>query len=81
MKISNKLKSAGICAGILVGSVFVSVVLQFVAENVDPETIGMVAGGMCVSALFYLMYQVILARLDYEDGLKNVTQSITKKQG
>ena len=81
MKISNKLKAAGICAGILAIAVAGSYVLQFLAENVDPETIGLVAGGMCVSELFYLMYQVILARLDYEDGLKNVTQSITKKQG
>ena len=81
MKISNKLKAAGVCAGIVAVAVGGGYVLQFIAENVDPATVGLVCGGFVASALLYMMYQVILARLDYEDNLKNVTQSITEKQG
>ena len=80
MKISNKLKAAGVCAGILTVAVGGGYVMQFIAETVAPETIGLVCGGFVTLALLYMMYQVILARLDYEDNLKNVTQSITKNK-
>ena len=80
MKISNKLKAAGVCAGIVAVAVGGSYVLHFIAENVDPATIGLVCGGFVASALLYMMYQVILARLDYEDILKDLNQSITKNK-
>ena len=81
MKISNKLKAAGVCVGILAVAVGGGYVLQFIAENVDPATIGLVCGGFMASALLYILYQVILARLDYQDSLKNLNESVTKKQG
>ena len=81
MKVSNKLKAAGVCAGIVAVAVVGSMVLDTVAKTVDPETIAMVCGGFVASALLYMMYQVILARLDSEDSVKNLNQSITNKQG
>ena len=72
MKISNKLKAAGVCAGIVAVAVGGSYAMSFIAETVDPETIGLVCGGVVASALLYMMYQVILARLDYEDSVKKL---------
>ena len=72
MKLTNKVKAAGATAGLVVVAVVMSAIVQFISENVSPETIMQVIGGAVVFGLLYMCYQVMLARFDYEDSVKRM---------
>ena len=75
MNLSNKQKALLATVGVFALSVVLGLGIDFVARNVSVETVGYACAGLCLGFLFYAMYQVMLARFDYEDTVKRVVDS------
>lgn len=75
---SNRTKAGFITAGILGLGALTMYALQLISEYVTPEQFYHAFMFSIMAALVYGMYQVILARLDYEQGLDKLNESIKK---
>ena len=72
MKLTNKVKAAGATAGFVVFAVLVAEAMKFIVENISAETLALIGGGIMCSGFLYLVYQLMLARFDYEDSVKRM---------
>lgn len=87
MKLSNK-HLAFICTALVfVFAVIVGFAIKFTAENVSPQVFFFTIIFGFFAWMFYILYTIILAKLDYEDGkhdseavkiLKEMNQKVDK---
>ena len=74
-KMSNKIKAASITAGILAIGAGAGVAIDFIARNVDFQTIvNVFMFGLC-GFIIYTLYTIILGRLEYEEKFKNISKN------
>ncbi len=76
MTLSLKQKAMLITAGIIASAFAGSLLVAFIVANVSAETIGYVCGiGFC-SWFVYLFYAITLNRLEYQESLKKLSETI-----
>lgn len=64
----------------LIGIIFASAhVVDFVVNNFDKDTIINVISFGCLGGLFYMMYGLLLTRLEMQESAKKLSESISKK--
>ena len=72
MKLTNKIKAAGATAGLVIVAFLTAGAIELIMKNVSAETFAMICGGLVCGGFLYLIYQVMLARFDYEDSVKRM---------
>lgn len=77
---TNTVKAGFITAGILVVGAVVATVVEAILSYLTPDQVINVVAIGSILFLVWCMYQVVLSRLDYDEKLKNLNESI-KKQG
>jgi len=75
---SLKLKAFFQLVGILATSVTVAVLLTLITTYVPKETIITLVEFGLIGGLLYMIYTVILSRLEYEERIKSITQDLEK---
>ena len=70
-----KVKAGLDIVGMLAVGIVASGLTLFVLENVPLRTIGLVAGGVFVGYMLYLMYSIRLSQLEYREKLKEMVDS------
>ena len=79
MKLSLKQKALLITIAII-GGAFLSVgAITLVVQNVPAETIANAFGYGFIAWLVYLMYGLTLSRLEYQETLKKLNETVDKK--
>jgi len=75
---SLKLKAFFQLVGILATSVTVAVLLTLITTYVPKETVITLVEFGLIGGLLYMIYTVILSRLEYEERIKSITQDLEK---
>lgn len=75
---SLKLKAFLQLVGILATSVTVALLLTLITTYVPKETIITLVEFGLIGVLLYMIYTVILSRLEYEERIKSITQDLEK---
>jgi len=75
---SLKLKAFLQLVGILATSVTVALLLTLITTYVPKETIITLVEFGFIGVLLYMIYTIILSRLEYEDRIKSITQDLEK---
>jgi hypothetical protein len=74
-KMSNKIKAALITAAMLAIGAGAGLAIDFIARNVDFQTIlNVFMFGVC-GFIIYTLYTIILGRLNYEDKVSNISKN------
>lgn len=69
---SLKLKAALYTAALLSGIAFLAIALEFITRELTADQIiTIVGGGMC-AWFVYIIYAIMVSRLEYEETLKNI---------
>jgi hypothetical protein len=75
---SLKLKAFLQLVGILATSVTVALLLTLITTYVPKETVITLIEFGFIGGLLYMIYTVILSRLEYEERIKSITQDLEK---
>jgi hypothetical protein len=71
---SQRLRAAGIVAGMLAVCTAILVVLRLAFTYLTEEMMPYVAGGLALMIVLYLLYTIALAQIRYEDKIKEITR-------
>ena len=74
-KVNNKIKAAAITAGLIAGTIGVVALVSAGVNHLTTEQITTFVGSVCIGAIVYSIYQLILSRLEYQDTLKKIQDS------
>jgi len=69
---NQKLKAAGIVAGMLAVCVIVALGLQLVATYITPGMIPFILTAIGLGICIYVMYSLVLFQIQYRDKLKSM---------
>jgi hypothetical protein len=75
---SLKLKAFLQLAGILATSLTVAILLNLVTTYVPKETVITLIEFGLIGGLLYMVYTIILSRLEYEERIKSLAQNLEK---
>ena len=71
-----KLKAALITAGVFFAGYVAALLMNFIAETFTTEQVFYGVMVLCLAGLSYLMYGVVLARLEMEESMKKLSDSL-----
>jgi hypothetical protein len=74
MKLSLKLKALLITTGMFAGAIIVVNLIRFIFQNVSIEVLINVAGTGIIVFFMYMLYQITLSRLEYQETLKKLNE-------
>lgn len=74
MKLSLKQKALLTTAGILVLVVLGASTVAFILANFSSDQIGNLLGSIAMAWFIYILYSVVLSRLEYQESLKKITE-------
>lgn len=65
---------------LLMGSaIAMAYVVDFVSKEFDPQTIQYAFSGACIAGLMYMVYSLMLSRLEHFESIKKMTSEYNKK--
>lgn len=79
MVLTIKQKALLITAGMIAGAFLAVGALVLILKNVPAEVIGNAFLAIFVSWMIYLLYQITLNRLEYQESLKKLSEDFNKK--
>ena len=65
--------------GIFASGIITALAINYVANNLDEETIKTILGGVAVGAMVYLVYQLCLTRLQVQESFKSAFRNLDSK--
>lgn len=71
-----KIKALFITAGLMLSALLASLGLDFIRNTFTVEQISTGVMVVCMSGLVYLMYSLVLARLEMQENLKKLTDNL-----
>jgi ABC-type transport system involved in Fe-S cluster assembly fused permease/ATPase subunit len=71
---SQRLRAAGIVAGMLAVCTAILVAIKLVFTYLTVAMMPYMAGGLALMIVLYLLYTIALAQVRYEDKIKEITQ-------
>jgi uncharacterized membrane protein len=71
-----KIKALLITAGLMVSALLASLGLDFIRNTFTAEQITTGVMVFCMAGLVYLMYSLVLVRLEMQENLKKLTDSL-----
>jgi hypothetical protein len=71
---SQRLRAAGIVAGMLAVSTTIIVAIKLAITYITAESAPYVAGGLALVIMLYLLYTIALSQVQYEDKIKEITR-------
>ena len=74
MKLSLKQKALLITTGLCAGAIIVANLIRFIIQNVSTEVITNAIGFGFIGFFGYMLYQITLNRLEYQETLKKLNE-------
>jgi hypothetical protein len=60
-------------------AIVMAYVIDYITHNVETQTLQSVFAWSCITGLMYMVYKIMLSRLEYFETVKNLTSEYNKK--